>query len=163
MFRAITLVALALVLFASPLAAKKPEEKAVAAVSADTAEKFAVVVERIRSQMAPGKRYEFLSTADRESVNLSFDKMSAMLTASGSVGAMPEDDRLRLFNEQEKVNGLLAKNADDRLICTHVAPVGSHLPVKQCRTAREVADSRSKARRQSESFDSTRLNRERSN
>ena len=100
MFRAITLVALALVLFASPLAAKKPEEKAVAAVSADTADKFAVVVERIRSQMAPGKRYEFLSTADRESVNLSFDKMSAMLTASGSVGAMPEDDRLRLFNEQ---------------------------------------------------------------
>lgn len=160
MFRALSLAVLATVLFASPLAAKKPEEKVVVA---DTAEKFTALVERIRSEMAPGKRYEFLGKKDRESVNHSFEKMSAMLASNGSVDAMSIDDKTRLFNEQEKVNGLLARNADDRLICTNVAPVGSHLPVKECKTAREVAELRNASRRESDRMNNSRLNLNRSN
>jgi hypothetical protein len=109
--------------------------------------------------MAPGKRYEFLQESDRAKVNNSLDKMAALLARSGSVEAMSEDDRLRLFNEQEFVNGLLARNADDRKICTHESPVGSHLPVKRCRTAREVNEARANAQRELRNAPSQRYQR----
>ncbi len=140
MFRAISLAAVILMLVASPLLAKQKAQENV--VIADSADKFAVLVEKIRSQMATGKRYEFLSTSDRNLVNQSLDKMGAMLEASGSVEAMSMDDRTRLFNEQERANGILARNADDRLICTREAPTGSHRPVTECKTYREVEEGR---------------------
>ena len=147
MFRASALLIMGLILVSSPLAAKKAEEKV---VIADTSEKFGVLVEAIRQEMAPGKRYEFLKSADRATVNQALDRMAAMLARSGSVDALSREERTQLQNDQEKVNGLLARNADDRLICTYVAPVGSHLPVKSCKTAREIAQSRANSRRQAD-------------
>lgn len=147
MFRASALLIVGLILVSSPLAAKKAEEKAVVA---DTSEKFSLLVEAIRQEMAPGKRYEFLRSADRATVNQALDRMSAMLARSGSVDAMSREERTQLQNDQEKVNGLLARNADDRLVCTYVAPVGSHLPVKSCKTAREIEQNRANYRRQAD-------------
>jgi hypothetical protein len=141
------LVPVILILLATSAHAKKVENKAVVA---DTSEKFSLLVEAIRQEMAPGKRYEFLSGGDRDRVNKSLDRMAAMLQKSGSVDQLTFAEKTTLFNEQESVNGLLAKNADDRLVCTYVAPVGSHLPVKTCRTAREIERSRSEFRRQSD-------------
>ncbi len=146
MFRAISLTALVLMLVASPLLAKQKAQENV--VIADTADKFAVLVDKIRSQMATGKRYEFLSPGDRKLVNQSLDKMGELLDARGSVEAMSLDDRTRLFNEQERANGILAKNADDRLICTRVAPTGSHRPVTDCKTFRETEEIRKNAQTQ---------------
>lgn len=131
-------------LIAFPAMAKK--EKLPDAVKADTSEKFTVLVETIRSQMAPGKRYEFLKDADRQIVNAQLDSMAAMLAKSGSVAAMTQEEKVELFNLQEKVNTTLAKNADNRQICTHERPVGSHLPVTKCMTAREAHVKRENAR-----------------
>jgi uncharacterized protein YlxP (DUF503 family) len=141
------LLPLLVFMLASSVQAKKAVEKAVVA---DTSEKFELLVEAIRQEMAPGKRYEFLRSSDRNRVNESLDRMAAMLAKAGSVDQLTSQEKTRLFNEQESVNGLLAKNADDRLICTHVAPVGSHLPVRTCRTAREIENSRNQFRRQSD-------------
>jgi hypothetical protein len=141
------LIPVILIMFASSVEAKKAEQKAVVA---DTSEKFELLVQAIRQEMAPGKRYEFLRDSDRVRVNQSLDRMAAMLAKSGSVDQLSSEEKTRLFNLQESVNGLLAKNADDRLVCSYVAPVGSHLPVKTCRTAREIERSRNEVRRQSE-------------
>ena len=146
MLRAISLVALTLMLAGSPVLAKQKAQENV--VIADSAEKFAVLVDKIRSQMATGQRYEFLSASDRKKVNQSLDRMSALLDASGSVEAMTKDNRALLFNEQEKANGILARNADDRLICTRVAPTGSHRPVTDCQTYRETEEIRKNSRTQ---------------
>lgn len=146
MFRkSIFLAALALLMAAMPVAAKKAEKKVIVA---DTSEKFETLVQAIRGEMAPGKRYEFLPESDREKVNRALDKMSTLLVKSGSVDAMVYDDRIVLFNEQEFVNGLLAQNSDDREVCTYVNPVGSHLPVKRCRTVREINEERAISRRE---------------
>ena len=64
-------------LAASPVLAKKQAQENV--IIADSAEKFAVLVDKIRSQMATGQRYEFLSPADRKLVNDSLDKMGSLL------------------------------------------------------------------------------------
>ena len=128
-----------------PLAAKPADRKA---VHADTPEKFARVVLAVRQEMAPGKRYEFLGMGDRQIVNDSLDRMAGMLEKAGSVDAMSQEEKTQLFSIQEKVNGLLARNADDRLVCEHVAPVGSHIPTTTCHTVRELAVSRSNSRDQ---------------
>ena len=154
MFRKISLAALGLALIASSAIAKKPVEKVVVA---DTAPKFELLVEKIHSQMANGERYEFMSKRDRQTVDMSFKKMAAMLTASGSVDAMKTDEKVKLFNEQEKVNGLLARNADDRLVCTHVAPAGSHIPVKSCKTVRQINMDRNNSRRDMQDMNNNRI------
>jgi len=43
---------------------------------------------------------------------------------------------------QEEVNGILHHNDNNRLVCEHVAPVGSHLPVTTCRTYGEILGQR---------------------
>jgi hypothetical protein len=139
MSRILMLVVAVLLLSATTLQAKKPLEKA---VIADTPEKFEVLVTAIRQEMAPGKRYEFLKESERVNVDAILDKMGRMLTSAGSVDAMNPEMRADMMSEQEKVNGILARNADDRLVCTHVAPVGSHLPVTTCHTVREIARKR---------------------
>ena len=136
MFKSIFPIVAAALLFASPLYAKKkpPED----AIQANTYENFEPLVAKIRGEMVTGERYEFLSNTDRDTVNTILDEMSKMLQKSGSVEAMKGEDLAKLMSEQEKVNGILARNADDRLICTHVAPVGSHIPKTTCITARQA-------------------------
>ena len=136
MFRAISLAAFTLMLAASPVLAKKQAQENV--IIADSAEKFALLVDKIRSQMATGQRYEFLSPADRKLVNDSLDKMGSLLQANGSVEAMNMGDRTRLFN--------------DRLICTRVAPTGSHRPVTDCKTYRELEEIRKDTKTQLREF-----------
>ncbi len=138
------LVIAAAIALATPLAAKEPEK----AVAADTAEKFAPLATTIRHEMEPGGRYEFIGSRDKRAVDDELDQMAALLAKSGSVAAMGDKDRLALFNAQEKVNGVLARNASDRLICTNEAPVGSHLPVKTCRTYGDIARNRADSNRQ---------------
>jgi hypothetical protein len=127
------------VLLSPPLLAKKAEEKAVVA---DTPEKFQLLVVNIREEMAPDERYEFLSTKDRDTVNHRLDLMEQMLIEAGSVANMNHETQVKLFSMQEEVNGILARNADDRLVCTHVAPVGSHIPKTKCMTARQAREIR---------------------
>jgi hypothetical protein len=134
-----------LVAFCAPLAAKKPEP---AIQKADTPEKFEIVSNAIRQEMAPGKRYEFLNAYNRRVVEDSLDHMQSMLTKAGSVDAMSQEEKTELFSYQEKANGILARNADDRLVCTHASPTGSHIPMTTCHTVRELASSRRKSRDQ---------------
>lgn len=144
MSRFLVLMLVAFVLSAPALHAKNPEKKAVVA---DTPEKFALLVEAIRQEMAPGKRYEFLDSRKRDAVNRDLDRMGEMLDKAGSVDAMSQEEKTELFSTQERVNGVLAKNADDRLVCTHRAPTGSHIPMTECKTVRELATRRAEGRR----------------
>jgi ethanolamine utilization microcompartment shell protein EutL len=121
-------------------------------VVADTAEKFVVLAQAIRQEMAPGGRFEYIAGRSRSEVDKGLDAMAAMMEKAGSVSAMREKDKIQLFNTQEKVNGLLAKNAKDRLICTYVSPVGSHLPVKQCETLGQREANRKNATRNMEEW-----------
>jgi hypothetical protein len=136
-----------LIALSAPLAAKQPEK---AIKKADTPEKFEALVAAIHQEMAPGKRYEFLKESDRATVDSILNKMSGMLTSAGSVDAMQPEMKAELMSAQEKVNGILARNADDRLVCTHEAPTGSHLPTTSCHTVRELARNRENAGKQME-------------
>ncbi|MGA9341321.1 MAG: hypothetical protein WBV61_03180 [Rhodanobacteraceae bacterium] len=142
------LVAVAAVVFSSPLAAKDVDK----AVVADTDAKFEPVAQSIRHEMEPGGRYEFISSNDKRIVDNDLNQMGSLLKASGSVANMKEQERVMLFNTQEQLNGILANNASDRLICQKVAPTGSHLPITICKTYGELARNRAESRKEFDSI-----------
>lgn len=122
-------------------------------VNADTPQALAATKTSVDEQMVPGGRYEFMSPERREQVEALFRDMQGMLEKSGSVAAMPERDRLQLFNLQEKLNGILTGSDSQRLVCEKRAPIGSLVPVKTCRTYGEIERQR---RDKDRFFDETR-------
>lgn len=146
MRRSTILVLAAFTLFATQVFAKsKPVEDAVELGSYDD---FQVLVVELRSEMKIGGRYEYLRGMDRDNVNRRLDAMAQILQASGSVAETPSDERAALLADQEAVNDLLAKFADNRVICTHEAPIGSLIPRKKCRTLRQIETARSRSKGQ---------------
>lgn len=112
-------------------------------VTADTPDKFVAVAQHIRDEMKAGGRYEFIRPDEHGKVEADLDAMQDMLTKAGSVDAMKADDRLRLFNTQEHLNGLLVHNDSNRLVCERRAPVGTSIPQTTCKTVAEIERQRS--------------------
>jgi len=102
-------------------------------VKADNKDDFAAVVAAVHQQMLPGGHYEFTSKKDRADIDTQFSAMQTLFDKYGTVAQM-----VQLFNEQQTVNALLTHNNSDRLICEHVAPLGSNIPKTICRTYGEV-------------------------
>jgi hypothetical protein len=115
-------------------AADKPSP----AVNADTKESFATVSGWVQKEMHSGGRYEHVTDSERSTVEAKLASMSALLDKKGSVAQMNDAEKTQMFNDQEQVNAILAHRDGDRLVCQTVAPVGSHIPIKTCKTARQM-------------------------
>jgi hypothetical protein len=113
-------------------------DKPAPAVNADTKESFATVSGWVQKEMHSGGRYEHVTDSERSTVEAKLASMSALLDKKGSVAQMSDAEKTQMFNDQEQVNAILAHRDGDRLVCQTVAPVGSHIPVKSCKTARQM-------------------------
>lgn len=138
------LLGAALLLQAGLVSAAPEQEKPLVA---HTLESFQKDSARIHQQMQPGGQYEHTSDADKQRVEARLGDMSRLLQAHSSQSDMTETDKVALLNAQEEINGILQHNDNNRLICEHVAPVGSHRPVTTCQTygeklARQQRDER---------------------
>jgi choline dehydrogenase-like flavoprotein len=107
-------------------------------VKADTAEKFSAAAAEVRQEMTNGGRYEFINADGRARVEKDLTDMAAMLQASQSVDRMRPADKVALLNLQENLNGILAKNDNNRLVCEHSAPLGSHIQGTSCQTVGQI-------------------------
>ena len=132
----VSVACLFLVAFAVNAAAAA--DKATPAVNADTKESFATVSGWVQKEMHVGGRYEHVTDSERSTVEGKLASMSALLDKKGSVAQMNDAEKTQMFNDQEQVNAILAHRDGDRLVCQTVAPVGSHIPVKSCKTARQM-------------------------
>jgi hypothetical protein len=126
-------------IFASPLFAKDNVQPAINASSKDA---FATVSTWVRKQMDEGGRYAQVKADERSRVNARLDDMDRLFQKRGDVAQMNDTEKLEMFNNQQEVNAILAKRDNDRLICKYEAPIGSHIPVKTCRTAGEIEERR---------------------
>jgi len=117
-------------------------------VLADNAEKLVQVATQIRALMGPGGRYEFIPAEDKVRANADLDAMLAMLQKAGAVAAMSMDEKIRLFNTQEHLNGILTHSDRYRLVCQHRPPSGSMVPATSCMTVAEIE----KRKRDSQNF-----------
>ncbi|HVX04691.1 MAG TPA: hypothetical protein VHA71_06170 [Rhodanobacteraceae bacterium] len=111
-----------------------PEENGKPVVKADTKDSFEAVVAAIHQQMQPGGRWQFIDNSERATIDNSFADMGRLYDQFGSVDKMDQNAKIRLLADQSTVNTILTKKDGDRLICETNVPVGSHFPVKTCKT-----------------------------
>jgi hypothetical protein len=107
-------------------------------VKADNKDDFTTVVAAVHQQMQPGGHYEFTSKKDREAIDTQFSGMQSLFDKYGTVAQMDQPSKVQLFNEQEAVNALLTHNDSNRLVCEHIAPLGSNIPKTICRTYGDI-------------------------
>ncbi|HEX5961949.1 MAG TPA: hypothetical protein VFY97_11975 [Rhodanobacteraceae bacterium] len=116
----------------STLAAAPGSTKTV--VNADTKAKFEATVAAVRQQMQPGGRWQFVDDGQRAVVNGTFADMGRIFDQYGSVDKMDPGSRERLLVDQSKVNAILTQTDGLRVICWNEIRVGTHFPVRTCKT-----------------------------
>jgi hypothetical protein len=97
---------------------------------------------RIRKDMQPGGKYGHISNIERSRVEDRLADMQKLLAAHANAADMQPSDKVALLNAQEEINGILNHNDNNRLVCEHVAPVGSHRPITTCHTYAEIMQQR---------------------
>lgn len=103
-----------------------------------TAETFQVQENQVRQDMQKGGRFEYITQDDRIIVENGLTFMHDLIAKSGSVAAMKDDDRLLLFNRQERVNTLLTKNDSLRVVCVKGLQTGTMFKSTTCHTVAEL-------------------------
>jgi hypothetical protein len=123
-----------------------------AAATVDTdAATFASQRQAIEAELATGSRYAEIGRAERREVLESLDLIGSMLSRYGGVDETPPNERVRLFNAQERVNQILTRAAaDSRLHCQRERPTGSHRHTTVCVTVAERERIREHSRRTSD-------------
>ncbi len=111
-------------------------------VKAQNKDDFAAVMQAVHQQMEPGQRFEHTTAKERSEIDARFADMQSMFDKHATVDQMNPDEKVQLFNDQEAINATLNNRDNDRLVCEHVAPVGSHIPRTTCRTYGQIMQSR---------------------
>lgn len=111
-------------------------------VKAQDKEDFAAQAAAIHKLMEAGGRYEFVTSEERAAVDSRFSDMQTLFDKYDTTDKMDKDTKIRLLNDQEAINGILAKRDNNRVICERAAPTGSLLPKSTCRTYGEIERSR---------------------
>ena len=122
----------------APAPTTVPQENGKPVVRADTRENFEAIVAAIHQQMQPGGRWQFVDNNERATIDGSFADMDKLYAQFGSVDKMDQAAKVRLLADQSTVNAILTRKDGDRLICDSEIPVGSHLPIKTCKTYAQI-------------------------
>jgi hypothetical protein len=117
-------------------------------VQARTAADFAAVVAAVHKQMAPGGHWQYVNRSERNTIDQNFGEMQSLFDKYGSVDKMDDASKVRLFNDQEVINGILTQNDSNRLICSVEHPTGTHLSTKVCRTYGQIKENQRNAQDQ---------------
>jgi len=119
-----------------PPAAFGAKQKVEQVLVTSTQAQFDEAAAHIRHEMNAGGRYEFLRPNERETIEHRLKEIGDMLDHNAD-GSFTRQEKLKLLNAQEEVNGLLAQRDGNRLICERRAPTGSHLQQNTCVTYAE--------------------------
>jgi len=99
--------------------------------------------------LADGETYSEIASQDTRIVMDSLERISSLLDGAQDVEQLPEETKVQVFNEQERINSLLVPAyADSRVICRRHKPTGSNRPTNICLTVAE----RRRARDSAEDF-----------
>lgn len=131
------------VMVSFPALAKETNDPA---VNANTKETFATVSSWVRKEMAAGGRYAYVTDTEKSKVDANLNEMGGLFDKYGAVDQMNDADKTKLFNDQEELNAILSKRDGDRIICKNEIPIGSHIPVKSCRTYSQMQGDRNNTR-----------------
>jgi len=103
-----------------------------------TAETYAERRHQLVTEIESGDTYAEINSMQKREVMESLERIGRWLESAGSIDAMSDDQRIRVFNEQEKINTMLTGvAADSRLVCTREQTVGTRMRQTSCFTVAE--------------------------
>lgn len=112
----------------------------------DVTRSFESQRQAVLSALADGVTYREIAPEDMQIVRESLALMSSLLGGAEDVTRLPDAVKVQVFNEQERVNTLLARaHADSRLVCRREKPTGSNRSVNRCMTVAERTRERDNA------------------
>lgn len=124
-----------LLLLAVPLLA---HSRANADMPLELARPAADQIRAIEKDLSDGKTYAELGVNERQKVRSALGRINAALERNSDLLALPDEQKISLYNDQELVNSLLTQAREDsRLVCRREKPVGSHMSVSKCLTVAE--------------------------
>ena len=100
---------------------------------------FQAQIDSVHKEMAKGGRFEFINDNDRSTVEDGLKFIHDLIQQNGSVAAMKEDEKILLFNRQERINTLLTNSDSQRLICEKADQPGTLMRATTCHTVAELA------------------------
>lgn len=124
---------IALLILALPLSARADDDVVQKPITAADLTTFDAQVAKVKEEMQPGGVYEHISPTSKSKVDDGFAELRTMLSSHVG-GTLSPDAKIEIFNKEEQVNALLRQNDNNRKICEHIAPIGSHIPVTKCTT-----------------------------
>jgi len=99
---------------------------------------FAEQRAQIEADLADGKTYAEIDAGDRSEVRASLERIGQQLDGVASIDDLTEEQKTRVFNDQEVINTILTQAAaDSRLICERVTRTGSNRRTTTCLTVAE--------------------------
>jgi len=105
--------------------------------------------QQILADLATGEKYSEISQQEQRDVRSALDRIAQQIDAVGSVGALNDDQRLRVFNDQEVVNTILTRAGEDsRIVCKREKSVSTRLSSTQCLTVAQRRKLREDAQEQ---------------
>jgi hypothetical protein len=94
--------------------------------------------EKILIELGDGKTYSEISQQERSDVRNALNRIGDSLQRTGGVERLSDDDKAKVFNDQELINTILTRAGEDsRQVCTREKKVGSHRTTTQCYTVAE--------------------------
>lgn len=132
------LIAVALTLLAGCAAAPSDPSPALVTTpeKVESIEAFFAHQDYIRAGLLDGSLGE-ISERDIESVIAHQDELRALLGDLDSVDQLSEENKIRVMNAQNAINGILTRSFADTPICRRETVLGSHRQRTVCLTARQ--------------------------
>ena len=104
-----------------------------------TYDEFLVQTAQIEKDLDSGQRYAKLDKTKKSELRELLMRMDSRLTGHVSSSELSDDEQVRLFNEQERVNTLLGVNSErERVVCRRERKTGSNRTSNVCRTTAEI-------------------------
>jgi len=108
---------------------------------------FEALIASIRVELEPGGKYAYVPKNDRPALESQLNLMATLLQGVDSIEDMSKHRKIRLFNAQEKVNGLLLQSEGNRVQCETHKITGSHRPRTVCMTLVERENAKEDSQR----------------
>ncbi|WP_367346830.1 hypothetical protein [Stenotrophomonas bentonitica] len=107
------------------------------AVQMGGAKPVAEQIREVELAMASDK-YSELTLENKSAVQASLNQIRAQMGDHERIDQVAPQNKMAIFNEQEKVNTILTQgHADSRLVCRREKTVGSNFPTNNCMTVAE--------------------------
>jgi hypothetical protein len=92
--------------------------------------------DEIEQRSAKGD-FKDLARGDRDALAAAQSRIRAVVAGKQRMGELDEAQRLAVFNDHQRIVGLLDKADESRVICEQVKRIGSHRHAVECRSVAE--------------------------